>query len=163
MPKTKIQRLVFTGTGVLLMATTMALFNKYLVLGQFSRELLRQVGLSFLEKAPVAFALQYFLVQPFAGRQAAKYPSENPLVSQILRTGFTVLVMCPLMCLYANCINLFRFHWSLGQMLESVVTRMPINWIFAFCVQVWILGPLNRRIFRQIFPEHRLPAAATAK
>ena len=70
-----------------------------------------------------------------------------------------MLVLCPIMCLYANCINMIRFHWSLGRMLESVVTRMPINWIFAFCVQVWILGPLNRRVFQLIFPEKRLQAA----
>ena len=54
---------------------------------------------------------------------------------------------------------MIRFHWNFGRMLESVVTRMPINWIFAFCVQVWILGPLNRRVFQLIFPEKRLQAA----
>ena len=159
MPKTKFQLVIITCIGVFFMATTMAIFNKYLVMGRFSGELFRQVGISFLEKAPLAFVLQFFLVQPFAGGQAAKYPLENPIFSRILRTGFTVPVLCPIMCLYANCINMIRFHWNFGRMLESVVTRMPINWIFAFCVQVWILGPLNRRVFQLIFPEKQLQAA----
>lgn len=163
MPKTKFQRVIFTCIGVFFMATTMAIFNKYLVMGRFSGELFRQVGISFLEKAPLAFVLQFFLVQPFAGGQAAKYPLENPIFSRILRTGFTVPVLCPIMCLYANCINMIRFHWNFGRMLESVVTRMPINWIFAFCVQVWILGPLNRRVFQLIFPEKQLPGGVKSK
>ena len=33
MPKTKFQRVIFTCIGVFFMATTMALFNKYLVMG----------------------------------------------------------------------------------------------------------------------------------
>ena len=48
MPKTKFQRVIFTCIGVFFMATTMAIFNKYLVMGRFSGELFRQVVISFL-------------------------------------------------------------------------------------------------------------------
>lgn len=152
MPKTVSQRIVFTFFGVLLMATTMATFNKYLVYGEFSPFLFRQVAVSFCQKAPLAFVLQFFFVQKFAGSQAAKYPTDNPLLYQCIRTGFTVLVMCPVMCLYSNIINMYTLGWSLGRMLERVLSRMPVNWIFAFCVQIWLLGPLNRWIFRRLFP-----------
>lgn len=152
MPKTLFQRIVFTFTGVLLMATTMATFNKYLVFGEFSPFLFRQVAISFVQKAPLAFVLQFFFVQKFAGRQAAKYPTDNRIVYQCIRTGFTVMIMCPAMCLYSNIINMYTLGWSLGHMLERIVSRMPVNWIFAFCVQIWLLGPLNRWIFRRLFP-----------
>lgn len=152
MPRTVFQRIVFTFIGVLLMATTMATFNKYLVYGEFSPFLFRQVAISFCQKAPLAFVLQFFFVQKFAGRQAAKYPTDNQLLYQCIRTGFTVLVMCPVMCLYSNIINMYTLGWSLGHMLERILSRMPINWIFAFCVQIWVLGPLNRWIFRHLFP-----------
>lgn len=158
MPKTTFQRLVFTFFGVLLMASTMATYNKYLVYGQFSAELFRQVGIAFLQKAPVAFLLQFFVVQKFAGKQAAKYPTDNKLVYQCIRTAFTVLLMCPIMCLYSNIINWIRLDWSFWEFLESFITKMPVNWIFAFCVQIWLLGPLNRRIFGMLFPSKKVKA-----
>ena len=71
-PKTTKQRIVFTLIGVLLMATTMATYNKYLVYGEFSVELFRQVGIAFLQKGPVAFVLQFFFVQKWVGKKTAQ-------------------------------------------------------------------------------------------
>lgn len=151
MPKTTFQRVVYTCIGVLLMATTMATYNKYLVYGAFSVELFRQVAIAFCQKAPVAFALQFFVIQKFAGKQAAKYPTDNKILYQCIRTGFTVLLMCPIMCFYSNIINMIHFHWTVGEFLEAWISKMPVNWIFAFCVQIWFLGPINRFLFRTIF------------
>lgn len=151
MPKTTFQRVVFTCLGVLLMATTMATYNKYLVYGEFSLELFRQIGIAFLQKAPVAFLLQFFVVQKFAGKQAAKYPTDNKILYQCIRTGFTVLLMCPIMCLYSNIINMINFGWTFGQLMEAWISKMPVNWVFAFGVQIWFLGPINRFLFSKIF------------
>lgn len=151
MPKTTFQRVVYTCIGVLLMATTMATYNKYLVYGEFSVELFRQVAIAFCQKAPVAFVLQFFVIQKFAGKQAAKYPTDNKILYQCIRTGFTVLLMCPIMCFYSNIINMINFHWTVGEFLEAWISKMPVNWIFAFCVQIWFLGPINRFLFRTIF------------
>ena len=150
-PKTLPQRIVFTALGVLLMATTMATYNKYLVYGAFSVNLFQQVGIAFLQKAPVAFLLQFFVVQKFAGKQAAKYPTDNKILYQCIRTGFTVLVMCPIMCFYSNVINMIQFHWTVWELLEAWISKMPINWVFAFGVQIWVLGPVNRFLFSKIF------------
>lgn len=151
MPKTTFQRVVFTSLGVLLMATTMATYNKYIVYGEFSIELFKQVAIAFCQKAPLAWLLQFFVVQKFAGKQAAKYPTDNKILYQCIRTGFTVLLMCPIMCLYSNIINMISFGWTFGQLLEAWITKMPINWVFAFGVQIWVLGPVNRFLFRTIF------------
>lgn len=150
-PRTTKQRVVFTLLGVILMATTMATYNKYLVYGEFSLELFRQVGIAFLQKGPVAFLLQFFVVQKFAGKQAAKYPTDNKILYYCIRTGFTVLIMCPVMCFYSNIINMIQFHWTVGEFLEAWISKMPINWVFAFGVQIWILGPVNRFLFSKIF------------
>lgn len=151
MPKTTFQRVVFTSLGVLLMATTMATYNKYLVYGEFSLELFKQVAIAFCQKAPLAWLLQFFVVQKFAGKQAAKYPTDNKILYQCIRTGFTVLLMCPIMCCYSNIINWIQFDWTFAQFIESFITKMPVNWIFAFGVQIWFLGPINRFLFRNIF------------
>ena len=155
MPRNFFQRIVFTFFGVLLMAAVMAIFNKYLVLGSFSAEMLMQAAAAFCQKAPAAFVLQLFFVQNFAERQMEKYKTNSIIVNYCIRTGFTVLLMCPAMCVYSNVINMFSLHWSLLKTLQSIVVKMPVNWIFAFCVQVWILGPVNRCIFRRIFAENQ--------
>lgn len=133
------------------MATTMATYNKYLVYGEFSPELFWQVLIAFVQKAPVAFLLQFFFVQKFVSKQAAKYPTENKILYQCIRTGFTVLLMCPIMCFYSNVINMIHFHWTIGQFAEAWISKMPVNWVFAFGVQIWILGPMNRFLFRILF------------
>lgn len=148
--KTTGQRAAFTTCGVILMATVMAIYNKYLVYGEFSPELWRQVGIAFCQKAPVAWLLQFFTVQKFAGQQTAKYPFENHLVAHAVRTGFTVLLMCPLMSLYSNLILMFQFQWSFGRMLGNWVPKMCVNWIFAYFVQIFLLGPMNRFLFSKI-------------
>ena len=159
MPKTTFQRVIFTITGVILMATTMATYNKYLVYGEFSVELFRQVGIAFCQKAPFAFIMQFFFVQKWAGKQAGKYKTNNPIEYTCLRVGHTVMIMAPLMCAYSNIINMIQFHWSFGQFLAAVVSKTPVNWIFAFCVQVWILTPLNKLIFRTIFKKQLAEAS----
>ena len=150
-PKTTKQRIVFTLIGVILMATTMATYNKYLVYGEFSWELFRQVGIAFLQKGPVAFVLQFFFVQKWVGKKTAQYPTDNKIVYYCIRTGFTVLIMCPIMCFYSNIINMINFHWTIGQFLEAWISKMPVNWVFAFGVQIWFLGPINRFLFAKIF------------
>lgn len=151
-PKSAKERIIFTTLGVLLMATTMATFNKRLVFGSFSMELFKQVAVAFCWAAPVAFLLQFFVVQKFAGKQTAKYKTNNQILYYCIRTGFTVLIMCPSMSFYNNLVNMFRLHWSFGTFLENWISKMPINWIYAFCVQVWLLGPINRFLFGIICP-----------
>lgn len=148
MPKTTSQRLLFTSVGVLLMATTMAIYNKYLVYGGFSVQLFRQVLTAFVQKAPVAFILQFFFVQRFAGKWAERYPTDNKILYYIIRTGFTVMVMCPVMSLYSNIIIMFQFGYTVPEMIAAWIPKLVINWAFAFGVQVFILGPATRFLFR---------------
>ena len=151
MPKTTFQRVIFTVIGVILMATTMATYNKYLIMKEFSPELFRQVGIAFCQKAPFAFILQFFFVQKWVGKKVAQSKVNNQIEYTCLRVGHTVMIMAPLMCAYSNVINMIQFHWSFGQFLAAVVSKTPVNWIFAFCVQVWLLTPLNKKIFGLIF------------
>ena len=82
---------------------------------------------------------------------AGKYTVSNSIEYTCLRVGHTVMIMAPLMCAYSNLINMIQFHWSFGQFLAAVVSKTPVNWIFAFCVQVWLLTPLNKKIFGLLF------------
>ena len=150
---------MYTCLGVLLMATTMALYNKYLVYGTFSREVFRQTAIAFCQKAPIAFVLQFFFVQKFVGKQCAKYPTDNKLVYYAIRTGFTVLVMCPIMSFVSNLTLMIQLNWSFSQLLSNWIPKMVVNWIFAYFVQIFMLGPVNRMLFGFIFPQKRYSMA----
>jgi hypothetical protein len=150
MPKTRTDELIFTIIGVVLMAFTMTAFNKYLVYGTYSRELFLQIGIGFCQRAPLAFVLQFFFVQKFVAKQAEKYPTDNAILYRCIRTGLTVMIFCPIMSVYSQVINAFAYHWGFIEFINSLTTKTPVNWIFAFCVQIWILGQLNIFIFKII-------------
>jgi hypothetical protein len=149
MPKTTTQRLVFTLTGVLFMAFTMALYNKSLIAGGLKWELFKQLPLAFCQRAPLAFILQFFFVQKFAGKMANKYPIDNKPLYYAIRAGFTVFIMCPVMSLYSNII----YVGLSPDLILLWLTKMVQNWPFAFFVQIFLLGPWNRFLFGLIFKE----------
>jgi hypothetical protein len=147
MPKTAVQRLIFTITGVFFMVIVMALFNKSIVAGAFTWSIFKQLPLAFCQRAPLAFVLQFFVVQKFAGKMSAKYPTDNELLYNAIRTGFTVLIMCPVMSLYSNIL-----YAGLNiNLIPLWITKMIQNWVFAFFVQIFLVGPLNRSLFGLIF------------
>jgi hypothetical protein len=140
------------------MAYTMSLFNKVLSAGSFTADSFRQAGIAWFQRAPLAFILQFFFVQKFAGKMCAKYPTDNKMVYYVIRTGFSVLIMCPIMSLYSNIIYVglspdLIFNW---------LPKMVLNWPFAFFVQIFLLGPWNRFLFRAIFERQAKAAVAPA-
>jgi hypothetical protein len=147
MPKTTVQRLIFTIIGVFFMVIVMALYNKSIVAGAFTWSIFSQLPLAFCQRAPLAFILQFFIVQNFAGKMSAKYPTDNKLLYNAIRTGFTVLIMCPVMSLYSNIL-----YGGLSiDLILLWITKMVQNWAFAFFVQIFLLGPWNRFLFGLIF------------
>ncbi|MDR1824676.1 MAG: DUF2798 domain-containing protein [Bifidobacteriaceae bacterium] len=145
-PRTAGQRLVFTTIGVLLMVTVMALFNKAVEHGGLSWELFKQWPKAFVLRAPLAFPLQFFLVQKFAGRLSARYQVTNRIEYYVIRAGFTVMMMCPVM----SCYSCFLYVGFTSEFIPVWLTKMTVNWAFAFGVQVFVLGPLTRGIFKRV-------------
>jgi hypothetical protein len=149
MPKTTAQRLIFTGMGVFFMVIVMVLYNKSIVSGAFTWSAFEQLPLSFCQRAPLAFVLQFFMVQKFAGKMSEKYPTDNKLLYNAIRTGFTILIMCPVMSLYSNIL-----YGGLSiNLIPLWITKMAQNWAFAFFVQIFLLGPWNMFLFGLIFKD----------
>ncbi|MDR1765803.1 MAG: DUF2798 domain-containing protein [Lachnospiraceae bacterium] len=147
MPRNTFQRVIFTCLGVLFMAYTMSLYNKVLASGVFVPDTFRQAGVAWFQRAPLAFVMQFFIVQKFATKMCARYPTDNKMLYYAIRTGFSVLLMCPVMSLYSNIIYVglskdLIFNW---------LPKMVLNWPFAFMVQIFLLGPWNRLLFNLIF------------
>jgi len=145
-PRGVRERLVFTTVGVILMVTTMSLFNKALEHGGLTWDVFRQVPQAFLLRAPLAYTLQFFVAQRFAGEMTSRYLTNNRIEYYAIRTGFTVMVMCPVMSFWSNAIYL----GFTADFVPVWLTRMVLNWIFAFSVQIFLIGPLNRALFRAL-------------
>jgi len=163
MPKTTFERVIFTTTGVILMAFTMAFFNKSLVYGFENWGIFKIAFFGFIQKAPVAWLLQFFIVQKFAGKMAGKYPADNAILYTAIRIGFSVLVMCPIMSLFSNIIAILEGHGTWAMLLFNWLPKLVVNWPFAFFVQLFLLQPLNKFIFRSIFRRQQNGAAVVAR
>lgn len=128
----------------------MALYNKYLVYGTLSGQiLLDALYASWVIRLPLALLVQYFIIQPIVGKLTEKHtnPTDNDLVKRCVRVGYTVVMMCPFMSLFSNVLYMFKFGWSFGEMVANWIPKMVQNFPFAFAVQVFVLQPLNKKIF----------------
>lgn len=169
MPKTTFQRFIFTLIGVIFMATTMALFNKLLsgyveasrYSGLFDVNLWKDVGIAFAQKAPLAFLLQFFVVQKIAGKFSAKHFSDNKIVNKCIRVGITACMMAPIMCIYSNLILLIQYQWTFEKFITNILVKLVQNYIFAFLIQVLVLKDLNSLLFKAIFHKQLVKKEAT--
>ncbi len=149
MPQTKFQSIVFTFITAALMCYLMIVYNMALNNG----ELTGSAFLSALKEFPlefvIVFVLAFFCAGFLAKRLALRIidPSkDNPFFFILAIQSFTVCIMVPLMSLYAALINSlnaqFFFYW-----LQAVC----LNFIMAYPLQIFIVGPLARALFRLIF------------
>lgn len=157
MPTTKGQRVFFTALNAVLMTYGMSLFNAVLNHGGILRwEDFGLAGIAFLKGAPVSFLLQVLFLQNIAARMTAQYPTENQLVYYAMRTGITVLLVCPVLSLYNNALNV-----GLNPQLILVwFSRLVVNFPFAFFLQLFFVGPLSRTVLKAVCrPEEKAAVA----
>ncbi|MDR1851808.1 MAG: DUF2798 domain-containing protein [Propionibacteriaceae bacterium] len=146
MPRTTKQRMLFATIGVLLMVTVMSMFNKAFEAGGMGWALFAQWPMAFVLRAPLAFVLQVFVVQKAVGKRTARYQCSNPIEFYAIRAGFTVMWMAPIMSLYSTVL----YVGFVPEFIPIWITKLSVNWLFAFCSQVFVIGPLNRGLYRRI-------------
>ena len=160
MLKTKTaQNVVYTLIGVTIMVPIMTIYNKFLVYSTFiefpltSPVFWRAVGIGICQRYPFVFPLQFFVVQRFAEKQTAKHtsPGDDWIYVSIIRASFSILILCPVLSLYSNLLLVLDGTLrSFPAFLNNWLPRMVLNWPFAYGVQLFFAGPLNRAIFLAI-------------
>ena len=155
MPKNRKEEIIYTTIGVLLMATVMTAFNKFRVMGTFSAEFFTETLKGALLRYPVVWPLQYFIVQPCAGKRAAAAQPASRTGYQLERIKYTVLLTCPVMSLYSNLILAVKYHWGFAQLVNSFIPGMCVNAVFAFFIQFFLFNKLNEVIFRLVCHKNR--------
>ena len=152
MPKNKKEEIIYLTIGVILMITVMTAFNKYRVMHEFSPAFFKEVGLGFLLRLPIVWPTQYFWVQPYAGKKAAEL-ARGKMDYMLWRIRYTVLLTCPYMSLYSIVLVAIPQHWGFAQFMNSWISGMCVNAVFAFFIQFYLINWLNGALFRLVCPQ----------
>lgn len=151
MPKTKFQNFIFTLITVILMAYCMIVYS---VAINSPEGLMNQTFLIALKEFPIegiiVFLLAFFVASPIAKKSAFRIvnPKRDNKIFVILSIQtFTVLIMVGLMSIYA----LFAQHLINKNILCNYIVLYCKNFIMAYPLQIFFVGPLVRKIFGIIF------------
>ncbi len=151
MPQTKFQNFVFTLMTTILMAYFMIVYN---VAISSSDGLVNQTFFIALKEfrieVIIVFFLAYFIASPIAKKLAFRIvdpKKDNKMLIILSIQTFTVLVMVALMSIYA----LFIQHLVNSNIICNYIILFIKNFIMAYPLQIFFVGPVVRNIFRVIF------------
>lgn len=146
MPKTKFQDAVFTIIMATIMVYGMVVYNVALNTGGVSGQTFILALHELPIMVPIAFILEFFIVEKIAARLAftVMTPEDKPQFITYAISICICCIMCPVMSLIAT--FLFK-EPSFG----TWVTTFAFNFPMAICWQMFYCGPLVRLIFRTIF------------
>ena len=98
----------------------------------------------------IVFLLAYFITSPIAKKltfRIVNSKEDNKMLIILSIQTFTVLIMVGLMSIYA----LFAQHLINSNVICNYIVLYCKNFIMAYPLQVFFVGPLVRNIFRMIF------------
>ena len=151
MPQTKFQNFVFTLMTAILMAYLIIVYN---VAISSNDGLVNQTFLIALKEfrieVIIVFFLAYFIASPIAKKLAFRIvdpKKDNKMLIILSIQTFTVLVMVALMSIYA----LFIQHLVNSNIICNYITLFIKNFIMAYPLQIFFVGPVVRNVFRIIF------------
>ncbi len=151
MPKTKFQNVIFTLMTAVLMAYCMIVYS---IAINSQEGLINQTFLIALKEFPIegiiVFLLAFFIASPIAKKLAFRIVNprkDNKMFIILAIQTFTVLTMVGLMSVYA----LFAQHLINNNILCNYIVLYCKNFIMAYPLQIFFVGPMVRNIFRIIF------------
>ena len=146
MPQTKFQNVVFTVIMALIMVYGMIVYNVALNTGGVTNQTFLLALHELPIMAPIAFVLEFFVVEKLATRLAFTFmrPTDRPQFITYAISTMIVCIMCPTMSLIATL--LFK-EPSFGAWAHTFGCNMPMALIW----QLLYCGPLCRFLFRLLF------------
>lgn len=146
MPKTKFQNVIFTIIMATIMVYGMIVYNVALNTGGVTNQTFLLALHEMPIMVPVAFVLEFFVVEKLASRLAFSFmrPTDRPQFITYAISLMIVCIMCPIMSLIATL--LFK-EPSFGTWIHTFGCNFPM----AMFWQMFYCDPLVRLIFRTIF------------
>ena len=151
MPETKFQNFIFTLITAILMAYFMIVYS---IAINSPNGLANGTFLEALKEFPIegiiVFLLAFFVASPIAKKLAFRIVNpekDNKMFVILSIQTFTVCVMVVLMSIYA----LFAQNLINSNIIYNYITLVCKNFIMAYPLQIFIVGPIARNIFKLIF------------
>lgn len=146
MPKTLLEKIVFTVVMAAIMVYGMIVYNVALATGGVTNATFGMALHEMPIMVPVAFVLEFFVVEKLATALAFTFmrPTDRPQFITYAISLMIVCIMCPVMSLVATV--LFK-EPSFGTWVHTFGCNFPM----ALCWQMFYCGPLSRAIFRLLF------------
>jgi hypothetical protein len=154
MPKTKLQKLIFTAMMVIAMVYWMTFYNLALDEGLRYETFWLALKEMWVE-ALAAFAAVHFLVNPLVRKRVNRLlppGTDKPLLVNVAMAGCTVSMMAPLMTLL---VNIYRN--GIGPDIVLLwLPKLVLNFPFALCIQIFFVGPFIRWAYAAIFERNAM-------
>lgn len=149
MPKTRLESIFFTAITAWMMVYVMTLYNTVLATGSFTNSTfliaLKGMWIEYI----IIFLLAYFVSGHIAKYFAFRVvqPGDRPIFIIFAIQTFTVVSQVA----FASIIGVFHGYGFTGNFIPDYLTTYCKNFIMTLPLQLFLVGPLARFIFRQIF------------
>ncbi|MCI6782194.1 hypothetical protein ACTQ1U_05705 [Thermoguttaceae bacterium LCP21S3_D4] len=149
MPKTKLESIFFTAITAWMMVYVMTLYNTVLATGSFTNSTfliaLKGMWIEYI----IIFLLAYFVSGHIAKYFAFRIvqPGDRPISIIFAIQTFTVVSQVA----FASIIGVFHGYGFTGNFIPDYLMTYCRNFILALPLQLFLVGPLARFIFRHIF------------
>ncbi len=163
MPKTKGQELIFTVMMVLVMVYGMIVYNICLETGGLQNGHFLTAFHELWFMGPIAFILDFFFygrLSKWIAFRTIDPKASQPILIVLTISAVTVCLMCPTMSLAAT---LLIQRPELSNLVVTWMETTVKNFPMALCWQLFLAGPLVRKIFRLLFSRQDAKAAVTTQ
>ncbi len=149
MPKTRLESIFFTAITAWMMVYVMTLYNTVLATGSFTNSTfliaLKGMWIEYI----IIFLLAYFVSGHIAKYFAFRVVQlgDRPIFIIFAIQTFTVVSQVA----FASIIGVFHGYGFTGNFIPDYLTTYCKNFIMALPLQLFLVGPLARFIFRHIF------------
>ncbi len=149
MPKTRGQSIFFTAITAWMMVYCMTLYNTVLATGSFTNLTfliaLKGMWIEYIIIGLLAYFVSSHIAKFFAFRVVQ--PGDRPIFIILCIQTFTVVAQV----FFASIIGVFHGYGFTANIIPDYITTYCKNFVMAFPLQIFIVGPLARLIFRSIF------------
>ena len=149
MPKTRGQSIFFTAITAWMMVYCMTLYNTVLATGSFTNYsfliALKGMWIEYIIIGLLAYFVSGHVAKFFAFRVVQ--PGDRPIFIILCIQTFTVVSQV----FFASIIGLYHGYGFTANFLPDYIMTYCKNFVMAFPLQIFIVGPLARLIFRSIF------------
>ncbi len=152
MPRTRGESIFFTAITAWMMVYVMTLYNTVLAMGSFTNATfliaLKGMWVEYIIIALLAYFVSGHLAKMCAFRVVQ--PGDRPIFIIFAIQTFTVIWQVA----FASVIGVYHGYGFTGNFIPDYLMTYCKNFVLAFPLQLIIVGPLARLIFRTLFIKH---------